>query len=471
MYRELNHVGDWSATARRANPITNVRLVRERRHTTSIATKALLIAFFLTVLIPWPTSWGAEAAASVVAQDGEPGRAFEAAPRYCAKGELTYQSYGARGAVLVEQRWGFRLMVAQTRQWRLDMETKFPNPALSYQLAQVIAYDGGSIYSLASSRDVFSMADGKLRKVTLTNGLAAQSCARISPGPYPVDESSAVGVLWLAFFAGEYLSPSTNTMRFPNLSVSAPRSDPMAFICDITYKLRTDGDRPVLGAAEYRLNPSYLKADPGDFWELDEAETKEQYLQMSRLLQAYRASTPAAYTSAVYSLDEAIFTNKMLIPKSFHCDLMLAQDHNYRGVLYGRVTNLCLGTIEDLLPSVAPGIAVEDRRARMRTSELWRKSVIYKTGRSGLQVGTNDPVFVQALSSQPPARRQNWRAPEAPAKMVVRTLLLAVICLPLLYLLQRQFRQWRGRRKPAPTTRANAENGSNNNDLKKGRTT
>lgn len=258
--------------------------------------------------------------------------ATEICPIYRAEGLLSYKSLGPSGNILVEQDWHFKIMEGQTGEWKLAFATRFPNRALQFEVTEEISFDGTNIYSVMSSKDVFSMVGGKIQRFNQPNQTSAYSNGRICVGPYPFDESSAVGVLWLAFLSGRYLEASSNMMRFPNLTVSNARSDPAAFICNLTYALRRNNARPLLEKGEYRVNAAFAMGGLDEFPELDVPEAEESDARINHLLKIYREGRPESQVSARYALDEAVPVGAALVPTRFHCELHLMENPNYRGV-------------------------------------------------------------------------------------------------------------------------------------------
>ena len=169
-------------------------------------------------------------------------------PIYSAQGSVKFQIVETNNAISYEQTWLFDIMEDSVGRWKLDIHTRYPDPKLPITTSEIISYDNTNIYCVVYSNNrVETPRNGSPRVVQGTNRYPAG----ISAGPYPIDQSSAVGVVWLAFLGPEYLPQTEKKINFPNLSVPSARTDPMAWSCDFEFDLVQEGNHPLLKSGQY----------------------------------------------------------------------------------------------------------------------------------------------------------------------------------------------------------------------------
>ncbi len=262
---------------------------------------------------------------------------------------------------------------------------------------EIIACDGKNIYGvLYSPESVKTTMDGGV-KVVPSKG---SSPARVSGGPYPVDYSSAVGLIWLAFFGGHYVDKSETQIPFPNLLVPDARQDPMAWACDMNYKLAQNNSDSLISSAQFLLNGGRLSNYTIDYPEMDEPGDNAALQHFFDSLHEYKSIGKESLARSIYYLDESTNLNGLLIPTKFRCTLAPMPNNLYikGNFFYAVVTNIVIEqSSSPLLPDLKGSVWVEDRRLRIKNSDYWRKDVYYSLGSDGWITDTNDARIQAAL--------------------------------------------------------------------------
>jgi len=76
---------------------------------------------------------------------------------------------------------------------------------------------------------------------------------RVCRGPFPVDQGSCIGLLWVAFIGGDYLVEHSK-VSLPNFFVDSARVDPEAWAADFQYKLVQGSKNPLIASGMFCLN-------------------------------------------------------------------------------------------------------------------------------------------------------------------------------------------------------------------------
>jgi hypothetical protein len=319
-----------------------------------------------------------------------------------AQGLLKYQNLSTNGTTNFEQNWNFAVTGSEGAPWKLSLDTTFPNPAYPIRTTEIIAYDGTNIYSVVYSSNRLDTTGGDVQVVP-GNG---QYPARVCSGPFPVDHSSACGVIWFAFFAGRYLNESNSRARFPDLLVTEARIDPMAWICDLEYKLTGAPPGSIISRARYFANSSYLLKDSLDYPELDEPETLVQDAVFANRVSQYAQLKSEDLVRAVYELQQsAPALGSATVPKAFICTLAAVPGRPdlLGGRFEGNVASLVESVSSNMLPELHGQVIVEDRRVRTKDVKngKWRKDVYYQLDQTGWITDTNDTIIQSALGQRP----------------------------------------------------------------------
>lgn len=357
--------------------------------------------------------------------------------QYDAKGELVYRQRDTNNVVRFEQKWYFDLAESTAGQWRLKIDTTYPDPKMRIRSSEIIAFDGTNIYDLNRSPDKVVAAQGT-EPIVLpnTNGDAA---AQIGPGPFPIDSSSAVGLIWLVFLGGNYLNVARHNARIPDLTVTAARRDPLAWICDFQYELVAGGQHELIKSGAFRLNTNYLSKSFSDIPELDVPQGEQASGRYGATIAAVQKLSGDMLARSSFQVDHFEATHGLSIPQQFHCllaappEAVLELGNNYPPMtLDGTVTNITFDVTMGLIPDITGRTTVADRRFRVRSEDHFRRYVSYELDTNGWIMDTNDATLIKAVARRAPqpirfSRRPLWHK-------VTSVCLVVVLLLPVVYL-------------------------------------
>lgn len=358
-------------------------------------------------------------------------------PAYSLEGILKYNQTGPRPGSGISQQWDFTLLGDKDGRWKMTLHTKSPMPRLPVESTQHVAYDGTNIYSVTYSPQlVATPVDSPPKLIPATQKTGA---AILSPGPYPIDYGGAVGVLWFAFFGGQYLDSGTNKAFFPNLILARPRDDPMAWTCQLAYRLTTNSLPHIVEEASFYFDPERFHADSTKYPEMDEPVSQETYNRLNDVFKRYKPLTGASLLRSKYALEQTIKIGDYLLPSQFHIDLFAVDSLDASFVVECEVTHVQQSiSAVDILPPLDGVVNVHDQRFRLKESLAWRGDIHYILGSDGWIIDTNDPRIKAALARSPMLPILNKtnlivRGGE-PKTMLFRILLGIMIILPIIVL-------------------------------------
>jgi len=363
-------------------------------------------------------------------------------PLYAAQGELVFESIRDQQKVVFRQVFRFNVAEDETHKWRLDLDTEYPDPKLPIKSLEKVAYDGKDVYSVVySPQRTVRTATGQTQLVPNEPIASNQFPARVCSGPYPIDHSSAIGLIWLAFLSGNHLDQSIQKVRFPNLLTTYARRDPMAWICDLDYALAQSEKRPLLTWGRFSVNKSYISKSTLAYPQMDEPETPSDYTRVQKQIAQYSALSGDLLTRASYYLEETNAINGVLIPQRFRCEVQSVPDYpTITGRFEGIVTNTTPAPRDTkLMPSLLGKIHVQDRRVRYKNRSSFRREVYYDLGSSGWITDTNEPAIMTALAAKP-ARRVIPVIMNSTLHKTVVALFVVVLGIAPLYLFLRKRR-------------------------------
>lgn len=318
---------------------------------------------------------------------------------YSASGILTYTAKRTDGRILINQEWHFELSEHANGKWEMEVSTKYPNPSIPIETTSYLAYNGYDIYSVVYSSNRIDVRDGRI-EVVQGNG---EYPGRVSSGPYPIDHSSAVGALWLAFISGRYLPLSGEATNLPNLLVTDARKDPSAWTCQFEYELTNSNARRLLFSGRYLKMDGYIRSDPQSYAELDFAQTGEELDNLLHAFKQYSELTGDQRLRASYNLLSSTNIEGIMIPLEFECVLapLPGRSDLAGGQLAGRITSVHFSTGVLQLPPIHGKIQVEDMRMRVKDPEKWRRSVYYYLDDSKWITDTNSAVIQESVARSP----------------------------------------------------------------------
>lgn len=359
-------------------------------------------------------------------------------PVYAARGALD-QRILVRGRV-ISQRWSFELMEDSMGRWKLSYVTALsPEDQMT---GEIIAYDGSSIYSVITGGWKLVISDGRP-----TIRPSGDTCAaKVTAGPYPVDYSSAVGTIWLAFIAGRLLPADRQVVPFPNLTVSDARLSPLAWSCDLSYALTVGDVRPLLERGRYRLNPRYVRASALAYPDLDDPDNASDFHAQRKEFENLKriAGSGSSITVAEYVLGEKEPFHGFLIPTRFQCQIWPLKDLDRTLApaiqMAGTVTNVFAPDPCSLLPPLASRADVLDRRFRVKTESGWREGLFYTITNRQWIVSTNDDRLQRLVAGRRLRPYADWDSRQTPYMNRVFLVVVGMaLVMPILLL-------WLGRR-------------------------
>ncbi|MEQ2010526.1 MAG: hypothetical protein ABMA26_27380, partial [Limisphaerales bacterium] len=346
-------------------------------------------------------------------------------PAYCAEGVVGFST-----STGFKQDFHFRLFKDAARKWKLEVQTQYPSAEMPLRSREILSFDGTNIFSVLYSPDKVEFRPGG--KAVVVPATRNEHPGRVCTGPYPVDHSSAVGAIWLAFLSADYLDDSRRRVGFPNLLTSNARSDPEAWSCDFDYAITNRGQRRLLHQGRFVMNTNHLRANINGYPELDEPSGREEILKSQSKLQWLRVACSNSPLYAVYSAEEVAEVGGSMVPSRFGSKIFLLGTSNVAWTIQGVVTNFPTPSAVQTLPELEGNVMVQDRRVRFKTPTAWRRDVFYSLDSSGWVIDTNNAKIVAALSRSSLRSVQSEALP-APKPRLALFLFLGGVLLPPLF--------------------------------------
>ncbi len=231
---------------------------------------------------------------SALAEDS--GGAFVA--HYTAGGTVEQRVLMQGGRVHSTNTFAFRFSEGDAGTWQL-VWTAF---LAQWKCASTerIAYNGTDIFSAVYSDERFD------RNMRLVPNRPYQMPARVCRGPYPVDHSSTVGLVWLAFVAGPLLARSPS-LQIPDLLASSARDEPLAWACRLDYRLQPGTGPPAeLASGRFVIVKARLSEDLLAYPQVDEPPDAESLLALRNQIRLARAASGKSLVRSIYHLDETM---------------------------------------------------------------------------------------------------------------------------------------------------------------------
>lgn len=323
---------------------------------------------------------------------------------YAAHGELRYELTKDQ-KLTGEQIWLFNFMEDAAGRWKMQVvSVPTADDKEPIDSNEMISFTGTDIFSIVYSDTRVDLPKGGRPKLTKGN---TNYAARVSAGPFPIDHSSAVGAIWLAFAGGRYVAPDGGQTRLPNLLVPDARNDPIAWVCDLRFEFLAGANRKLLSWGDYLLQTNYLANDSLMYPDLDEPDSELTQEEFRRAVAAFASASEVQRTRERYRLEESLTTNGLAIPTKFHCVVsspITFTNFASEARILGVVTNISFPGEADVFPPVRGGVTVQDRRLRAKEANRWRREVYYSLGRQGWIVDTNHSKIRAALVDRP------WRS-------------------------------------------------------------
>jgi hypothetical protein len=315
------------------------------------------------------------------------------APLFTAEGIVEEHLLDASGKILTTNQFPFKVSVDSNGWWQIAFQTYFPQWSLTS--TEHISCNGTDIFSALYSDKRLDENYKPVNNLPLENH---EHPAQVYHGPFPVDYSSRVGLLWIAFVGGEFVNQ--NTIQPPDLLAANARTDPEAWSTDFQYKLLVESPNPLIASGTFFLDKAKLASDVTGYPEIDEpADSKTMLQRIERL----KAAKNDELLRSTYSLQQSELIEGIRTPKQFsatHCyDPGSVQGSSARIEWYGEVTNIIAHPAPtQLLPPIIGRINVEDCRFRSRPRARFQNDIWYKLDQTGWVLSTNDSRLQKASS-------------------------------------------------------------------------
>ncbi len=294
--------------------------------------------------------------------------------------------------------------------------------------SECITSDGTNIYT--------SLAD---------NGNEDHGTAfRIVKSLYPVSDTQAVGILWMAYASGELLKDPQFDERVPDVISGMPLFNLAASCVDLKYTLESYAQNTLLTKGEFVLNKSLVSENLYDYPFLMEPiseSTREQWLEMIKKL---KQAVPEDCVLAAYTLKDSVVAGGYHIPVAFQSESYsppLSQEEilNCSLRISGVVTNIILDAPRRSLLPLIHGVAnVCDDRFRVRDKNFSRDRLDYLVT-NAWELDTNS-ARLQELSNRL-IPRPHLAPPKDMSHYVRIGLLTVVILAPLGFFVIRRWRK------------------------------
>jgi hypothetical protein len=358
---------------------------------------------------------------------------------YQAQGVLRYEKVraieGQSPKVLNTNVFYFEWTRYESIQWsvtiRDSIEGMTPEP---FESTREVVYDGKDIFELFSSPARILGTPNEKGEIAIefADSARARQTAAIHRGPFPASLDSPVGVLWLAFMAGEYLDPSDNLSVMPNPLFTNGRIIPLAWASQLEYTLDGPRTHPVLQKGTFLLDSSLVGKHLLDHVEINLPQTPDEMYQLQVQHDAISGLDGERVEVGRYELLRTASVSQYTMPTEFRCSApspsrLLQSDADVTGHFHGQVSNVTTIEVSGLvMPSIQDSVYVKDERLRVKTKDEWRPYVLYPTDH--WISDTNDPIVVAAAASQPP--RPHPVVPKRRGRTVAIILLACAIVIP-----------------------------------------
>jgi hypothetical protein len=343
-------------------------------------------------------------------------------PLYRAEGTMLQEMVSvSSGNVIKTWTNGFAVSLDNNRHFKITL-------AQDNGFSECIASDGTNIYTFLAE------------SVNEDHGTVFS----IIEGLYPVSNSQAIGLLWMAYVSGEFLEDPHFGGRVPNVISGMTAMDPTASCVDLKYTLESYAHNTLLTKGEFVLNKSLVSENLYDYPFLMEPiseSTREQWLGM---LKELKQAVPEDCVLSAYALKNSVVAREYHIPVAFQSEAYstpLSQEEilNCRFRVSGMVTNIILDAPRrSLLPLIHGVASVSDDRFRVRDKNFSRDRLDYLVT-NAWELDTNS-ARLQELSNRL-IPRPHLAPPKDMSHYVRIGLLTVVILAPLGFFVIRRWRK------------------------------
>lgn len=198
-------------------------------------------------------------------------------PLFTAEGVVEEHLLNESGKILTTNEFPFTVSLDASGRWKMVLQTHFPQWALT--TTEHISYNGTDVFSVLYSDKRLDENYKPVNNLPLEDH---EHPAQICHGPFPVDSSSCVGLLWIAFVGGEFVGQ--NTTQPPDLLASNARTDPEAWSTDFQYKQLAESPNPMIASDTFLLDKVKIASDLMGYPEIDEPDDSGQMATIPKSL-------------------------------------------------------------------------------------------------------------------------------------------------------------------------------------------
>jgi hypothetical protein len=312
-------------------------------------------------------------------------------PAYVAQGIIKEQAITKTGELKLNTETQFAFMADAEGHWQMSREDYIKK--WDAHTSRSIAYNGTDIFSAFFSDKLMT------RSGPVTNLPPEQDShpAEVCRGPFPIDFGPQIGLLWIAFCGGEYISQHP-TQTIPCVLFPDARTDPPAWATTFEPALVAGSANPLISNGSFVLRTN-ISLNLTNYQEIAEPTSTKGVEVFIQEMKRINAAKPDALLCASYSLEDSKVVGNRRIPTRFTAIRYLcAADGPQPPRPLGRwdveVTNIITNTasIQPLLRIIGK-FDVQDRRFMQRTENKFFDSMFYRLPETGWYVSTNDPFF------------------------------------------------------------------------------
>ena len=313
-------------------------------------------------------------------------------PLYSVEGLATEHLLNPAGDLSYTNTFPFKLTSDTNGNWQLIWKGYYPQFDLTS--TEHISSNGKDIFSIIYADKRLDAAMKPVANLPLSE---KEHPARACRGPFPTDYSSTVGLLWLAFFSGDYFVKS-NTNYIPCLLAPRLRIDPEAWSCDVKFKLKQGISNHLLSSCEFIIDRARTSTDLQLYPEMDEPSTSEALQGFLNEVKRMQSARDDELLRASYSLEEVKAVGDIHLPVKFsalrYSPINSLPGHYIHAKLAVQITNIITGFSRmNLLPELLGSAVVEDRRFLKRTEKAYLNQIFYRMDSNGWVISREDKRF------------------------------------------------------------------------------
>ena len=254
-------------------------------------------------------------------------------------------------------------------------------------------------------------------------------------GPFPVKYGGTpVGLLWIAFVCGDYVSQQ-HTNRIPDLLSGGGDEKIISWCLDFNHLLLKDSPNPLISTGAFVFNKKYFSKDLLDYQDIME-RAGDAPLLINEELEMLENLPPEEALRSTYSLTDSALVNGYTRPTHFskysHFELgspfSIGENSGHKTTAI--VTNIVVGQAPiAMLPQFDGKLYVIDYRFIARIKEACRGPVFYHCTNEW-EIATNSAKLISAGSAA--WSRRISEAPESGGSFSSHKLIfLAILILPI----------------------------------------